>query len=313
MGKKTIKIYKNASFFLYAVILFISMLLGGPFLNQPHVAAASDYKYTSDTYTAIQGPNPFRVADQSENVTFRKVADPSQWYGFGNGVYLDLGSPRNDNAGGTCYPAIQTSNKKYTGDKNGRLYLECGRKGFSEQQSPRPVSVDKPGTVGAVNIDQRQVFDYELCPALKNIDRDLFNQTCNLDYAKQSDQDAAVKKMCDKYGNNQLKEQCDDYNNKTYNPDNAEGNAAGDDETQSCTGEGLSLGWILCPVVEAVSNFGNYVFSSYIRPMMEQNPLSLKPNDPFYKSWQGFRFLGNVLLIGSLLAVVYSQTRGGGN
>jgi hypothetical protein len=91
------------------------------------------------------------------------------------------------------------------------------------------------------------------------------------------------------------------------------GGAAGDDETQSCTGEGLSLGWILCPVVEAVSNFGNYVFSTYIQPMMENNPISLKPDDPFYKSWQGFRFLGNILLIGSLLAVVYSQTRGGGN
>lgn len=91
----------------------------------------------------------------------------------------------------------------------------------------------------------------------------------------------------------------------------AAGGAGGDDETQSCTGEGLSLGWILCPVVEAVSNFGNYVFSNYIQPMMENNPISLKPDDPFYKSWQGFRFLGNILLIGSLLAVVYSQTRGG--
>lgn len=90
------------------------------------------------------------------------------------------------------------------------------------------------------------------------------------------------------------------------------GSAAGDDETQSCSGEGLSFGWALCPIVEVVSNFGDTVFKSYIRPMMEQNNLSLDPNDPFYKSWQGFRFLGNVLLIGSLLAVVYSQTRGGG-
>lgn len=90
------------------------------------------------------------------------------------------------------------------------------------------------------------------------------------------------------------------------------GTPAGGDETQSCSGEGLSFGWALCPIVEVVSNFGDTVFKSYIRPMMEQNNLSLDPNDPFYKSWQGFRFLGNVLLIGSLLAVVYSQTRGGG-
>lgn len=87
--------------------------------------------------------------------------------------------------------------------------------------------------------------------------------------------------------------------------------AAGD-TSASCDGEGLSLGWIICGMTEVVSKFGQTIFSDYIQPMMENTPLSLEPDDPFYKSWQGFRFLGNILLIGSMLAIVYSQARGGG-
>jgi hypothetical protein len=87
--------------------------------------------------------------------------------------------------------------------------------------------------------------------------------------------------------------------------------AAGDTST-SCDGEGLSLGWIICGMTEIVGNFGQTIFSSYIQPMMENTPLSVDPNDPFYKSWQGFRLLGNIMLIGSMLAIVYSQARGGG-
>jgi hypothetical protein len=90
-----------------------------------------------------------------------------------------------------------------------------------------------------------------------------------------------------------------------------ETNAAGD-AGPDCNAEGLSLGWVICPIVEMVSGFGRYIFSDFIQPMMENTPLSLDPRDPFYKSWQGFRLIGNILLIGSLLAIVYSQARGGG-
>ncbi len=90
-------------------------------------------------------------------------------------------------------------------------------------------------------------------------------------------------------------------------------NAAGDSEGTSSCGGGINLGWIICGITEVVQNFGEWVFQDYIQPMMENNPVSAKPGDPFYQAWQGFRFLANILLIGSLLAIVYSQTRGGGS
>ncbi|HEX5456192.1 MAG TPA: hypothetical protein VFW77_02390 [Candidatus Saccharimonadales bacterium] len=93
--------------------------------------------------------------------------------------------------------------------------------------------------------------------------------------------------------------------------DTADPDAAGDDSGLTCGG-GLSLGWIICGMTEVVGNFGEKIFSGFIQPMMENTPLSVDPSDPFYKSWQGFRLIGNILLIGSMLAIVYSQARGGG-
>lgn len=94
------------------------------------------------------------------------------------------------------------------------------------------------------------------------------------------------------------------------NRPNVAENAAGDDGGD-CDGEGLSAGWIICGIVEIVSSFSDYAFNNIIQPIMEDTPLSTNQNDPFYRSWQGFRFIGNTLLIISMLAIVYSQARGG--
>lgn len=81
------------------------------------------------------------------------------------------------------------------------------------------------------------------------------------------------------------------------------------EDNLGCSSE-LSLGWAICAVVAAVGEFTDYVFSNIIQPMMEESPLSSESSDPFYKSWQSFRFIGNILLIGSMLAIVYSMARG---
>ncbi len=134
---------KHRPAILAILFVFLATLGIGLFVGQGHAVAATDYHYTSDKYEAIQGPNPYAVADQSPTVTYRKVADSSQWYGFGNGVYMDLGSPRGDNQGDDCYPAIQTADKKYNGDTNAKLYLECGSRGHSKPIDTRSVTISK--------------------------------------------------------------------------------------------------------------------------------------------------------------------------
>lgn len=87
-------------------------------------------------------------------------------------------------------------------------------------------------------------------------------------------------------------------------------NAAGDDGGD-CNGQGLSAGWIICGVVEIVSAFSDFAFNKIIQPIMEQSPLSTNTSDPTYRSWQGFRFIANILLVISMLAIVYTQAKGG--
>lgn len=89
------------------------------------------------------------------------------------------------------------------------------------------------------------------------------------------------------------------------------GGAGGDSTEVDCNTEGVSLGWIICPFVEFGADFTDSVFENIIAPMLESTPVSGDTEDPFYKAWQGFRFLANVLLIGSLLAIVYAQAKGG--
>lgn len=102
---------------------------------------------------------------------------------------------------------------------------------------------------------------------------------------------------------------------KGQGADSAPGNggsidAAGDSQ-KSCEDEGGVLGWIICPLIDLATSFSDFAFQQIIAPMLEKIPISADRHDPGYKSWQGFRFLANIMLIGTLLAIVYSQARGG--
>lgn len=87
--------------------------------------------------------------------------------------------------------------------------------------------------------------------------------------------------------------------------------AAGDDAQPDCDAtKGVVLSWIICPVIDAGVGMTDYAFNKLIRPLLEDIPVSINPDDPSFKAWSSFRILGNVLLVGSLLMVVYSQARG---
>lgn len=70
------------------------------------------------------------------------------------------------------------------------------------------------------------------------------------------------------------------------------------------------LGWIMCPVIELGITATDTVFKSFIEPMLENVPISTEPGNETYQAWKQFRIIGNIVLIGSLLAVVYAQARG---
>lgn len=69
--------------------------------------------------------------------------------------------------------------------------------------------------------------------------------------------------------------------------------------------------WFICPLIDLGVNMTDTVFQNIIKPMLENVPVSADPEKGVYIAWQQFRLIANVLLVGSLLVIVYSQARGG--
>jgi hypothetical protein len=93
------------------------------------------------------------------------------------------------------------------------------------------------------------------------------------------------------------------------NPANAGGAGASNPDCQS---GGHPLGWILCPIIDGGAAFTDWVFTTFIRGILEDVPINIDENDGGYRAWQNFRVVGNSILIMTLLAIVYAQVKGGG-
>ena len=70
------------------------------------------------------------------------------------------------------------------------------------------------------------------------------------------------------------------------------------------------ISWIICPVVELGIGATDRIFSDFIQPLMEDVPVSTNSDDGAYKAWQQFRLIGNIVLVGAMIAVVYAQIKG---
>ena len=68
--------------------------------------------------------------------------------------------------------------------------------------------------------------------------------------------------------------------------------------------------WIICPVIELGVGATDKIFSDFIQPLMEDVPVSTNSDDGAYKAWQQFRLIGNIVLVGAMIAVVYAQIKG---
>ena len=91
----------------------------------------------------------------------------------------------------------------------------------------------------------------------------------------------------------------------------APGATASAQPADSCeTSDSGPLGWILCPVIDLLSTFTQGIFDDFIQPFLEDVPVTTDPSDGSYIAWQQFRLIGNIVLVGTMLAVVYAQVKG---
>jgi hypothetical protein len=88
--------------------------------------------------------------------------------------------------------------------------------------------------------------------------------------------------------------------------------AAAADDSPDCDAQLNSpLSWIVCPLVDMGTAFTDWVYTEFVRGMLQEVPISTDANDGGYKAWQSFRILANIILVGAMLILVYGMIRGG--
>jgi hypothetical protein len=79
------------------------------------------------------------------------------------------------------------------------------------------------------------------------------------------------------------------------------------DSQPNCQNTGNSLSFFVCPFIEGVAGASDWIFDTFIEGLLSNIPISTDPSDPSFKSWQGFRLLGNIVLVGALLIMALAQ------
>ena len=285
---------KSSVFLLLGILLAsVGISLFSPAGNAS--AAANDYYYTDDsTHNGIQGPNPYVTGDQSPTVTYHKTSSTK------NGLYVAENAPIAGNSGSYCYPAIQTSDKKYDGNASGKVYLDCGY----------PDGVDLQNGKGSINIGKSSDNSFQSGQA---------QQEC------QGKTDQALNACQDGYvggANGKTEDQaCQAYSGANLSECQSawsDGSATQGDgaDTPQCETSGFAFSWFFCQIINGLSGAIHDLYNDFIQPFLETKPIQLSnvQNDPSqtYNIWKNFRLYGDIFLVIALLVIVFGESIGGG-
>ncbi len=78
----------------------------------------------------------------------------------------------------------------------------------------------------------------------------------------------------------------------------------------NCDANESPLSWIACPLIDAGAGMTDYIFTNFVQPLLENVPISADNKDGAFIAWQTFRVLGNAILVGALLVMVFAQNIG---
>lgn len=82
-------------------------------------------------------------------------------------------------------------------------------------------------------------------------------------------------------------------------------------ESVSCDDTLGSLAWLACPGTGAISKATDFLYEK-IESILVINPVEMKDGEPVYEIWKYAKGVANIVFIGFLLVVVYSQITGMG-
>ncbi|MBR0134316.1 hypothetical protein IJM16_03560 [Candidatus Saccharibacteria bacterium] len=85
----------------------------------------------------------------------------------------------------------------------------------------------------------------------------------------------------------------------------------------SCYSNAGPLGWILCPIIEAMRSFILTNYARWVEPALQMDATLFQAGDDnpingTYQAWAVFRDIGNFVFIGMFIIVIFSQITGAG-
>lgn len=102
-------------------------------------------------------------------------------------------------------------------------------------------------------------------------------------------------------------------NNSTGNKEigNAIQTTAGGNPVVDCSGKGIIMSFVICPMIENILGVIDWVMEGFIQPYLAINPLTTTDEDGqtsvLYEIWNNIRNLANLVFIGVFFIIVFSQ------
>lgn len=96
----------------------------------------------------------------------------------------------------------------------------------------------------------------------------------------------------------------------TTTPNNTPAGGAateGDEESPECKNSATALTFFICPIIDGIIEFSDWVLEDVIQPLLRTKPVSLDPDAPAYQIWSAFRVYGNIILVIALLFAVFGS------
>lgn len=85
----------------------------------------------------------------------------------------------------------------------------------------------------------------------------------------------------------------------------AGGTGEEDQQSPECKNSATALTFFICPIIDGIIEFSDWVLEDVIQPLLRTKPVSLDPDAPIYKIWSSFRVYGNIILVIALLFAVF--------
>lgn len=85
-----------------------------------------------------------------------------------------------------------------------------------------------------------------------------------------------------------------------------------DSSEADCYTNAGSLGWILCPIINQVSDAIQGIYTKYITPFLVLDSELFKENSGTYEAWKQFRDIANIIFVIIFIVVIFSQLTGVG-